>query len=788
EELPFCCNGCISVFQLINSKGLKEYYKLKETGGKFQRGGPVNIKDIDYSYLDDEKFIEKYVKDVGDFYRIEFYLEGIHCISCLWLIEQLPRFMDGVQSSRLDMEKSKVTIIASKELSLARIAKEFNTLGYRPHPITESADIARLRKKEEHSLLMRIGIAGACLGNIMLLTTSLYAGLQGSIGEFFTWLSFFISLPVFFYAAVPFYRSAFASLRKLRINLDVPIVLAIVTGFISGGYSLLTGSSEVYFDSLSALIFLLLISRYLLKKAQISGLDSADLRHFFIPSTVLKKENEQFQRVHFDFVEVGDILQIPDGEVIPVDGKVTAGTGHVNMSCLTGEPYPVEVKEGDDVFSGSVNTGSTLEIKVEKLNESTKIGQILQKIQDLPTSKTEIVKLADRIAQYFLTAVILLAVGLFFYLVQTDLHDALDRAMALIIVTCPCALGLATPFALTKAMGLAMKNGIIVKNDEVFERIRKAQHLFLDKTGTLTAGSFKVVSWQEIKVPEKLKNNWHLPSVVYELERQSRHLIGRELTLKALEMGAREGEIQLTHVQEIWGKGMTGECAGLQLEMKALSDIGDGGLGGESDLSIYNNVGLYVDDELVATFKLADELRDDAVESIRSIEKMGVDSFIISGDNQHEVKKVAKILSIPDNKVFAAVSPAGKHDILEGYQKTIMVGDGANDALALKSSFVGIATQGSVEISMQVADVYMTSPGVQRVFVLMQISEDVYKVIFRNLAFSLFYNLLAATLAIAGIISPLWAAVIMPVSSITVIVSTLIGTRRMYQLQKAGLS
>ncbi|NQU62693.1 MAG: heavy metal translocating P-type ATPase, partial [SAR324 cluster bacterium] len=696
EELPFCCHGCISVFRLLNSKGLEQYYQLKKTGTRFQRGGPVTINEIDYSYLDDQQFIEKYVKDEGDYYRFEFYLEGIHCISCLWLIEQLPEFMEGVQSSRLNLEKSKVTITAGKDISLAGVAKELNSLGYRPHPITESADIERLRKKEEHSLLIRIGIAGACLGNIMLLSTSIYAGLKGSIGDFFIWLSFFLCLPVFFYSAVPFYRSAFASLKKLRINLDVPIVLAIFTGFISGVYSLLTGGNEVYFDSLSALIFLLLISRYLLKKAQIRGMDSADLRHFFIPGTVLKKENGQFQRVHFDFVAVGDIIQIPDGDVIPVDGKVVAGAGYVNMSCLTGEPYPVEVKAGDEVFSGTANTGSVLEVKVEKLNESTRIGQILEKIQDLPTSKTEIVKLADSIAQYFLSAVILLAVGLFFYLVRTDFHDALNRAMALIIVTCPCALGLATPFALTKAISLAVKNGIIPKNDEVFERIKKAKNLFLDKTGTLTAGTFKVISWQELKVPEKLEENWSLPDVVYELERHSRHLIGRELTLKALEMGAGKTGIPVLDVQEVWGKGMTGEYKGRQLEMKALSEIGDDGSEVASGLNVYNNVGLYVDGELVATFKLADELRDDAVETIRAIKKMGVACFIVSGDKRPEVKKVAGALNIPDTHTFAEVSPDEKHEILEGFDRSIMAGDGANDALALKSSYVGIATQGSV--------------------------------------------------------------------------------------------
>jgi Cu2+-exporting ATPase/Cu+-exporting ATPase len=510
KELPFCCHGCVSVFRLINSKGMEEFYKIKETGVQFQKSGPISITEIDYSYLDDEKFIEKYVKDEGDTYRIEFYLEGVHCISCLWLIEKLPQFMEGVMNSRLDMEKSKVTIIAKKSHSLAEIAQELNSLGYRPHPITESADIERLRRKEEYGFLIRIGVAGACLGNIMLLATSIYAGLKGSLGDFFIWLSFFISLPALFYSAAPFYRSAFASLKNLRINLDVPIVLAVFTGFSSGVYSLFTGGNEVYFDSLTALIFLLLISRYLLKKAQIRGMDSSDLRQFFIPGTVLKKEDGAFQRVHFDFVAVGDTIQIPEGDVIPVDGKVIAGEGYVNMSCLTGEPYPIKVTRGDEVFSGSVNAGGILEVEVEKLNESTKIGNILQKIQDLPTSKAEIVKLADNIAQYFVTIVILLALGLFLYLVRTDFHTALDRAMALIIVTCPCALGLATPFALTKAISLAMKNGIITKNEEVFERLRRAKNLFLDKTGTLTVGTFRVVSWQEITVPEKLKPFWHL--------------------------------------------------------------------------------------------------------------------------------------------------------------------------------------------------------------------------------------------------------------------------------------
>jgi Cu2+-exporting ATPase/Cu+-exporting ATPase len=272
--------------------------------------------------------------------------------------------------------------------------------------------------------------------------------------------------------------------------------------------------------------------------------------------------------------------------------------------------------------------------------------------------------------------------------------------------------------------------------------------------------------------------------IVFELEKHSRHLIGRELTLKAQEMGAEEGNVRIDNIQEVWGKGMTGDYKGHRLEMKALNENDEAAFEEESDVNVYNNVGLFVDGDLTAAFQLADELRDDAVDTIQSMKKMGVQSFIISGDKQREVKKVANTLTIPDSNTFAEVSPDGKFDILDKYENPIMVGDGANDALALKSSYVGIATHGSVEISMQAADAYMTTAGVYRIFVLMQIAKETYKLIYRNLIFSLIYNLIAAALAITGIITPLWSAVIMPISSITVIVSTLVGTKKMHQLQK----
>jgi Cu2+-exporting ATPase/Cu+-exporting ATPase len=754
---PFCCQGCKTVWNILHDRGLENYYNLKGD----EKGSPVASISENFQHYDQEEFKNEYVLEREDgSRRIDLYLEGVHCLACLWLIEKIPQFVPGVKTARLSLESSRATFTLDKSCPLSLLASEVSKLGYKPHPIKRDDDAESFRKREERTFLIRIGVAMACMGNIMILSISNYGGADGSLAQKFNWISFFLALPVVFYSAVPFYVNAWSSLKRKVISIDLPVAIAIVIGTIGGLVNIYQHNPEVYFDSLTSLIFLLLLGRYVMIKARQKGLDSSHLEYFNSFGATLRKNpvTHQFEEVLAKYLKTNDLIKVLSGEIIPVDGEVIEGSALINASLLTGESLPQTYKKGSHVFSGTVNVDGEIIVQVKKVGKETRVGRILEEVEEGRSKRAPLVNLADKWARVFVTVVLGISAGLVLYFsYQGQFSEGIMRAISLIIVTCPCALALATPLALTRLMGMLGSRGIVVRSEAVVEDLAKVKKIFLDKTGTLTKGRFQVSEW--------ISDREDGQRVAKALELKSSHPIAN--AIKEHLVAVTVDDVVVENWKEIPGVGVEGYINGHFYQMTR----------NEASVDDKTAIVLKEDASEIAKIFLKDSLREDSKKSIGNLKDLGVEPHVISGDNLNTVKSISTELGISDRNIYAQVSPEDKLQIIKEQPQAVMVGDGANDAMALDAAAVGVAVKGSMDISLKAADVYLTTPGISGIVDIISVSRETMSVIIRNLIFSVLYNFIGAVFSITGLISPLWAAVLMPLSSLTVLISTIWGTR-----------
>lgn len=758
---PFCCQGCLTVYNVIKMKGLSQYYDIKDKSALFKKRGPANLPSGQYSYMDDFDFHEEYsYKGNCELQTMEFYLEGIHCLACLWIIEKLPGFVKDISQAKLDMGRSIVTISLRPGGKFSTVAKELENIGYRPHPLKINQEINDFKIKENRSMLLRIGIAGAATGNIMLYAISLYAGAGLQYEKIFNLFILLFAFPVLTYSAFPFYKNSYHALKNKQLSIDIPISLALFAGGIMGFYNFFIGVHENYFDSLTALIFLLLTSRYFLKIVQEKGLSTTDLHFFYRGENVLRFnfEKNNFNEIHPKSIQIGDLLKILPSQMIPADGIVTSGISYLDNSLLTGESKLEKVTAGSLLYSGTMNMGDLLEMKVLQINKKTKLGHILKIVEDGWGQKSKIVSITNEIAKYFIGIIFILSVLLFIYKLHThNIKEAFELSLTLLIVTCPCALAIATPLAFTRTLAKSAAKGIVIKDDAVIEKLSQAENVFIDKTGTLTQ-NYHSVSNFKINKPAQVD----LYDVIYNLEKNSRHPIGR--ILKEYAQTKSKTEYPISNFKETLGLGVSGIIKNNFYEIK--------------------NYGLYENDILIATFDIKDKLRPDALTSLSHLKKFHIHFKILSGDKKEYVEEIASQLNLTPSEFSYALSPEEKGEIIKSSKSSVMVGDGANDTIALRYADTGIAVYGAMDISLRAADVYLTTPGLEPLVNLFIISNETMKVIYRNLFLSLLYNFFSIYLAFTGHISPLIAAIIMPLSSLSVLISTIIGTKELREQWK----
>jgi Cu2+-exporting ATPase len=757
----FCCTGCEVVHTAIAEHGLERFYALRDTPA------PAHTTTLGYTELDDPAFQRVHVRRDEACARAALYLEDLRCTACAWLVEATSRCVPGVIEVRVDLGRSRADVTWDpNRTSLAQIARHLDRVGHAPHPY-RGLDRDGQRRREDRALLVKLGVAGAAAGNLMLLAIALYAGwLQGMASAdvaFFRWTSMIVAVPALGYAATPMFRTAIGALRARRLHLDLPLSIGIAAGLVWGSANVIRGVGEIYFDSLAMLVFLLLVGRWIVLRHQRRASTAAELLLALTPGRAHRNGVD----VAIEAVVPGDVLEVRTGETIPVDGIVARGRSAIDAGLLTGESRPVDVQPGQAVHAGTLNIGAPIDVRATAVGEQTRVGALVASIEALSARRAAIERFVDRVAGRFVAVVTTLAIVTFVaWSLLASPELGAEHAMALLIVTCPCALALATPLAVTVALGRAARRGILVKGADALERLATPGTLFVDKTGTLTEGRLAVASWH---------GDIDARPLAAAVERGSAHPIARALAAEGTTLTASD-------LHEELGRGVRGFVGSRRVLVGSPSWVRQHARG-EIDRWIADvasrgetPVAIAVDGHIRAVAGIADRMRPDAAAALRALGNLGWNVHILSGDDSRVVEAVGNELGLPPEHCAGDVAPETKRMLVETQRvegPVVMVGDGVNDAAAMAAATCGIAVSGAAEIAIEAADVYLRAPSITAIAETASGARATLATIRRSLRLSLAYNLVAGGLAVAGIIHPLVAALLMPASSLTVLASSL---------------
>jgi Cu2+-exporting ATPase len=779
SESGFCCTGCAAVYDFVHSLGLEGFY-----GRRAPHESPLSQKNMkstsSYDYFDDPQFQTRFCKEqASGTLELSLHLSGIHCASCVWLLEQLPQAVPGLGEVRVDFLRSRVRVrFDSTSLSASKVARIFSRLGYEPHPLEDHTKDS-VGFLGDRAFASQLGIAAFSAMNVMLLFICRYQGLFSGIEEqyttFFAWTSLLLSIPSVTFAAFPFYRGAFGSLRYGKLHLDTPIAIAIIGGFVASTLNTILGRPEIYFDTVTTLIFLLLCGRWCQRHAlQRVGIES-DILHAITPLNAVRisalgERNEVYVRA----LRAGDTVVVAHDAVIPCDGIVQSRSGYVSNSVLTGESKPVCVLDGTVVWAGAKNVGEELLLSVTATGTDTKIGRILVDVQNAPTHHSRIARLVDRIGGYFVIAILVLAAITCALWIHAGFAVAWDHVIALLVVSCPCALGIVVPVTLSLASARAARAGILIRDPDALERLVHAREVLFDKTGTLTNGELSVSATCFCGIDEQ--KGWQM---VAALEHGSNHPVALALLSAAIrQIGSMQSRVSrpVTHHAGVVAEDSEGyvyslgsiawlQQIGIDFEARARDFITGVGLN-------QTLVGLACERKLVALFAIADAPRPSAAPLVEALQSSGLHIGILSGDRTAVVQSLGETLGIGD--VRGELTPEEKA-LRVTRADTIFVGDGVNDALALAQAGVGIGISGGAAICLKVADIFITRPDLTLIDSLYKGARATINQVHRHLIISLCYNVTAITLAMSGYIGPLGAAIVMPLSSLSVIISAFYG-------------
>ena len=703
-DQQFCCAGCRTVFQMLQAHALESYYEQPKGGADALQ--PALTTGRDYSELNDPAFLDSFSSTNGAQRSAELLLEGVHCAACVWLVEKLPALVPGVTSCRLDYAR-RVAHVSwaddSRELP-SRIAQTLDRLGYPPHPY-RSGSRAEVERREDRGLLLRIAVAGACAGNSMLFALALYAGAFSDmdpalLGYFRIW-SVLVSLPAVLWSAQVFYRGAWAALRTRSAHMDLPLSLGIVLAAVSGTLNVARGHGDIYFDSLTMLIFVLLSARYLQGAQQRRAEQRAGSAQALTPHTARRiADSGAVQIVPAESVPEGAQIEVLAGEVIPVDGRVISGQSAVDRGWLTGESQPEAVQPGSAVLAGTTNLAARLVVRSEQSGSATRAARILREVEHAALNRAPIALLADRVSAYFLVGVLGASLLAFLIWLPAGIGTAFETAIALLVVTCPCGLALATPLAVSAALGQAARAGLLIKGGASLEALARPGWIAFDKTGTLTEGQLSLTEWV---------GDQSVRALVKALEAQSAHPIARAL-VRAL---ADAGDLPVRDFEQRQGAGVAGNVAGQQVSVSAphavpvpLPEWAQSAVERLSRAAQTPSV-VCVAGEVRAVLGLGDPIRSDAVATLQRLRALGHRLAILSGDRQQVVDALVERLEhAAGTRLFeiwrGEQSPERKLAWVEQTRaqgNVFMVGDGVNDAGALAAARVGIAVHGGAEAS-----------------------------------------------------------------------------------------
>ncbi|MCU7554119.1 heavy metal translocating P-type ATPase [Alteromonas sp. ASW11-19] len=757
EPRTLCCPGCQAVATAIVDNGLEDYYRFR-TEPAVQ--GDADLSDVlkTMDVYDDPALQEEFVFEEGKHKQIQLTVEGITCAACGWLIEKQLARVDGIEKVAVNVQARRAMVTwHDDKLSLSHLLSALKRIGYTAIPFQPDQHEASY-KKEQKSFLKKLGLAGLMTMQVMMLMAGLYFDLFGSIDEdtrrYFHWVALVLTTPVVLYSGSIFYLGALKALSARTVNMDVPVTLAIFGTYGAGLQATLTESGEVYFESICMFIFLLLLSRFLEHRSRHRAAEiSANMTQHIPVSATLLLSDGQLDTCLAKKLNVGDRVLIKPGETVPIDGVISDGTSSVDESMLSGEFVPVRKQPGDKVFGGTVNQAGTLTVTVTSTLKHALVNQIIRLQAEAMASKPRIAQLADRFSRYFVCAVLLISAATFTFWWWQQNEDAFWITIAVLVATCPCALGLATPSALTCAMAKLNRQGILLKRADVLEQLNDIDTVALDKTGTLTVGEFAVSKqWFSDALPVE-----HILQLAATLESRSEHPIARAFSRHDL---AAISEFSVTP-----GAGIKGNVNGETYFMGARHFCPHSVPHTGFDANVY----LFTQQQVLAAFLVTDSLREDAAQTLQYLKSRAL--ILLSGDAQSHVDTLAS--ELPLQQAIGGLSPEQKYQHVQALQqrgqRVMMLGDGINDAPVLASADVSVAVGGATDVAKTAADIVLLGDKLLSLTSLFELASRARRKIIQNMAWAIGYNVLILPFAVSGVLSPWMAVVGMSLSSIIVV-------------------
>ena len=764
EEQPMCCPGCKAVAEAIIAGGLDNYYHYRTEPA--ERAASTNsVLQAELALYDLDSMQTDFVRSLADDTReARLLIEGITCSACVWLIEKRLSQLDGIESITVNLSQHSATVSWHPEtIKLSKILLEFHLIGYKGHPWR--AERQELLMQQEHRLFIRrLAVAGIGAMQVMMYAIALYAGamqdMEDEYRNFIRWISAFVATPVVFYAALPFFIAAVRDLKIRHLGMDVPVSIAISGAYIASLWATWHGHGEVYFDSVSMFTFLLLLGRYLELQARHRTAKAGRTLRNLLPASCLKRVGNRTERIPISDLNPGDQVRVLPGESVPTDGVIINGQSSLNESALTGEYMPVTRQTGEAVIAGSLNTENALDIEVTRIGDDTRLSAIVKLLERAQSDKPPIARMADRVASLFVAAVLLTSVVVYAVWYQIDPGHAFWVTLSVLVVTCPCALSLATPSALTAATGTLQKLGLLISRGHVLEGLNQVTHVIFDKTGTLTKG--KLFLRQVILTEDCTMTKEDVIKRACALESHSEHPIAQAFT--------DDSPYTATDITNITGKGLSGRIDHQRYRIGTPSFSAP-----ETALSPPDAAKQWLllsgNDKPLAWFELDDQLRTEAASVVKTLQQRGIIVELLSGDTAGVVSRVADDLGI--KQWHAAALPDEKLAHVRTLQtqgaKVLMVGDGINDVPVLAQADLSLALNNATELARTTADAILLTGNLNRLLSAFKVARKTQRIIWQNLIWSLCYNITALPLAATGLIAPWMAAIGMSLSSLVVV-------------------
>ena len=759
-EKEFCCDGCKMVYEILNQSGMCNYYELSQNPGKSQR---IKVRENKFAFLDDEQ-IQKGLIVYKDEHQthITLYLPQMHCSSCLWLLENLHRINENIISSKVNFTRKEADIVFNhQKVSMRKVAELLTSIGYEPY--ISLSQMNNKKPKLSKSKIYKLGVAGFCFGNIMLMSFPEYLGIDAKeehLAGMFHMLSFALSLPVFFYSSSEFYSGAWKSLKHGYMSIDGPIVLAIVATFGRSVFEVFSGMGGGYFDSLSGIVFFMLLGKVLQDKTYEELSFERDYTSYF-PIAVTKVKDDIESTVQLPDICLNDTLVIHNQELIPADGIITRGKAVIDYSFVTGESLPVEKEMGEFVYAGGKQIGSNIELLVLKeVSQSylTKLWNREELNSDRKDNERSFIHLLGVNYTWIVVGISLLS-GVYWYF--HDPSKIWNAVTAVLIVACPCALSLGNNFTNGNIIRRLGRNNFYLRNAQTIEDIANVDFIVFDKTGTLTTGRYQDVSYDGKELNQETKEK------IASLSSQSLHPMSKAIS----NWVNTKNRIKITAYKEIPGKGLEGIIGD---EMVLIGSkqfvLGNNHSTTDNESAVY----ISVDGKVLGRFTFRNHYRDQIPQLLKKVNKK-YPVAVLSGDNAGEKEYLQEILGFNAQILFHQ-KPEDKLESIKLLQqngrKVMMVGDGLNDAGALRQAEVGIAITDNSNAFTPASDVIMKADELPALLRFIKLCKDNKKIVMAAFIVSIMYNTVGIYFSVKGILSPMSAAILMPCSTLSIFLIT----------------